>query len=77
MLTFFFFLLFFQILLCTCKEDATWVGINSAVDKLGFIKEAANTIEMALVLFQNMYHNLVLIDVRMRNFDGEKLCKYV
>lgn len=74
---FFSFFLFFQILLCTCKEDATWVGINAAVDKLGFIKETANTIEKALVLFQNMYHHIIVIDVRSRNFDGEKLCKYV
>lgn len=62
-------------LLCTAKEDATWVGINAAVDKLGFIKEVANTIETALILFQNTYHSLVLIDVRSRNFDGEKLCR--
>lgn len=57
------------------KEDATWVGISAAIDKLGFAKETANTVESALTLFQNMYHPLVLIDVRTRNFDGAKLCR--
>lgn len=66
---------FFQILLCYVKEDATWVGINAAIDKLGFAKETANTVESALTAFQNTYHPLVLIDVRTRNFDGAKLCR--
>lgn len=65
----------FQILLCYVKEDATWVGISAAIDKLGFDKEAANTVDTALTLFQNIYHPLVLIDVRTRNFDGAKLCR--
>ncbi len=57
------------------KEDATWIGVNAAIDKLGFAKETANTVEKALILFQNTYHPLVLVDVRCRSFDGEKLCR--
>lgn len=63
-----------QILLCYVREDATWVGINAAVDKLGFGKEAANSVETALTLFQNGCHPLVLVDARTRNLDGVKLC---
>ena len=71
-------MLVLQVLLVFGKEDQQLEVLASVAGKINWNVSIAKNLENAVQVFQNRYHNLVIIDHRgSRDQQADEICRFI